>query len=97
MDVTAEKNAMEQLDHIDATRLAQASDVTQLVEHDPVPWYRKKNLRSLYIGLVPAALGVEMTSGYDGSVLNGLQAVKSWINCKFRSSSRVYIYLLTMV
>jgi hypothetical protein len=32
---------------------------------------------------VPAALGVEMTSGYDGSVLNGLQAVKPWLDCRF--------------
>ena len=63
MDVTAEKNAVEQLDHIDATTLAKASDITQLVEQDTVPWYRKKNLRHLYLSLVPAALGVEMTSG----------------------------------
>jgi hypothetical protein len=85
MDVTAEKNAVEQLDHIDATTLAKASDITQLVEQDTVPWYQKKNLRHLYLSLVPAALGVEMTSGYDGSVLNGLQAVKQWVNCKLLS------------
>lgn len=28
------------------------------------------------------SLGVEMTSGYDGSVLNGLQAVQPWEDCK---------------
>ena len=83
MDISAEKNAIEQLDHIDATNLAKASDLTQLVEQDTVPWYKKKNLRSLYFGLVPSALGVEMTSGYDGSVLNGLQAVDPWVDCKY--------------
>ena len=71
---------MEQLDHLDATRLAQVSDVTHLHQQDTTPWYRKKNLRFLYLTLVPSALGVEMTSGYDGSVLNGLQAVQSWID-----------------
>jgi hypothetical protein len=85
MDVTAEKNAVEQLDHVDATTLAQVSDVSQLVEQDAVPWYQKKNLRHLYLTLVPAALGVEMTSGYDGSVLNGLQTLKEWVNCKLLS------------
>lgn len=71
---------MEQPDRMNATNLAQASDLTLLQEQDTRPWYQKKNLRFLYLTLVPSALGVEMTSGYDGSVLNGLQAVGSWID-----------------
>ncbi|OGE54489.1 hypothetical protein PENARI_c006G02051 [Penicillium arizonense] len=62
----------------DAKQLADQSEVIRLLEADTVPWYRKPNLRFLYFCLVPAALGVEMTTGYDGSVLNGLQAVASW-------------------
>lgn len=46
------------------------------------PWYKKPNLRRLYLTLVPAALGCEMTSGYDGSILNGLQAVSPWLTCQ---------------
>jgi hypothetical protein len=69
------------LDVFDASRLAEASDVTQLALHNKTPWYKKPNLRMLYLTLVPAALGVEMTSGYDGSVLNGLQAVTHWVKC----------------
>ncbi|KAK2803010.1 hypothetical protein FQN51_004037 [Onygenales sp. PD_10] len=66
----------------EATHLTDASGVSMsaLLDRDTVPWYRKKNLRKLYCMLVPAALGVEMTSGYDGSVLNGLQAVQPWID-----------------
>ena len=67
---------------IDASHLAESSDVTQLALHNQVPWYKKPNLRLLYLTLVPAALGVEMTSGYDGSVVNGLQAVTHWLECK---------------
>lgn len=59
--------------------VAAASEINRLLKLDHVPWYRKKNLRMLYFTLVPAALGVEMTSGYDGSVLNGLQAVDPWL------------------
>lgn len=58
--------------------VAEQSEVKHLLALDTVPWYQKKNLRSLYFCLVPAVLGVEMTSGYDGSILNGLQAVKAW-------------------
>ncbi|KAF3940041.1 hypothetical protein ABW19_dt0207748 [Dactylella cylindrospora] len=52
--------------------------VTALVEKDTVPWYSKKNLRSLYFIMVPTCIGVEMTSGFDSSMMNGLQAVANW-------------------
>lgn len=65
-----------------ASEIAKVSEISRLINEDTTPWYRKKNLRALYLTLVPAALGVEMTSGYDGSVLNGLQAVQVWQNCE---------------
>lgn len=67
---------------VKATEVAQVSEVNHLLDLDNTPWYRKRNLRSLYLTLVPAALGVEMTSGYDGSILNGLQAVQPWLDCR---------------
>ncbi|KAF8967480.1 hexose transporter [Flammula alnicola] len=36
------------------------------------------NLRILYLVLFPTCIGVEMTSGFDSSMMNGLQAVNSW-------------------
>lgn len=67
----------------DAKQLAEQSEVIRLLDADKVPWYQKPNLRSLYLCLIPAAIGVEMTTGYDSSVLNGFQAVASWQTCKF--------------
>lgn len=67
---------------VSANDVAKVSGIEHLLAQDKTPWYRKKNLRRLYLCLVPAALGVEMTSGYDGSVLNGLQAVQPWEDCK---------------
>ncbi|KAK6441414.1 hypothetical protein LTR95_002362 [Oleoguttula sp. CCFEE 5521] len=64
----------------DVALVAQESEVKRLLELDTVPWYKRKNLRKLYLCLIPAVLGVEMTSGYDGSILNGLQAVKPWLD-----------------
>ena len=70
----------------DVDAIVEESEVTRLLALDSTPWYRKSNLRTLYLCLVPAALGVEMTTGYDGSVLNGLQAVAPWQSCPSLSS-----------
>ena len=66
----------------DVDKVAEQSEVKRLMNLDTTPWYKKPNLRSLYFFLVPAVLGVEMTSGYDGSILNGLQAVGPWLDCE---------------
>ncbi|KAF7549509.1 hypothetical protein G7Z17_g6333 [Cylindrodendrum hubeiense] len=68
-----------------AQQLAGQSEVIRLLKADTVPWYKKPNLRLLYFCLIPAALGVEMTTGYDGSVINGLQAVATWQSSKNRA------------
>ncbi|KAK4671641.1 hypothetical protein QC764_607630 [Podospora pseudoanserina] len=52
--------------------------LTRIAQADDVPWYKKPNLRFLYLILVPTGLGVEWTSGFDSSMMNSLQAVKSW-------------------
>ncbi len=55
--------------------------LTRIAQADTKPWYKKPNLRFLYLILVPTALGVEWTSGFDSSMMNSLQAVKSWVDC----------------
>lgn len=47
--------------------------VTRLVEGDKVPWYKKPNLRVLYIFLFLTCMGVEITSGFDSQLINTLQ------------------------
>jgi hypothetical protein len=54
----------------DVTKVAAESEVKRLMSLDTTPWYQKKNLRQLYVFLIPAVLGVEMTSGYDGNFGN---------------------------
>lgn len=41
-----------------------------IVKNDKVPWYRKRNLRNLYLWLVPFAMFIESTSGFDSSMMN---------------------------
>ena len=37
--------------------------INRLVQEDKVPWYRKRNLRLLYLLMFPTCIGIEMTSG----------------------------------
>lgn len=50
--------------------------VTRLVLQDTLPWYRKSNLRYLYLVMIPTCVGVEMTSGY----------AKFFLDSKFNTS-----------
>ncbi|KAF2019199.1 general substrate transporter [Aaosphaeria arxii CBS 175.79] len=52
--------------------------LTRIVEQDTVSWIRKPNLRRLYLLLVPAAIGIEITSGFDSQLINALQIVPAW-------------------
>ncbi|KAK3325049.1 general substrate transporter [Apodospora peruviana] len=47
--------------------------VTRLVAEDRVPWYKKRNLRVMYVWLFLCCMGVEMTSGFDSQLINTLQ------------------------
>ncbi|KAI0109463.1 MFS general substrate transporter [Hypoxylon sp. NC0597] len=53
--------------------------LASIAQADARKWYRKRNLRALYFILIPCALGVEWTSGFDSSMMNSLQAVASWV------------------
>lgn len=55
--------------------------LSELVAQDHIPWYKKPNLRKLYMLFIGSVLCIETTSGYDASVVNGLQAVPKWIEC----------------
>ncbi|KAI1370695.1 MFS general substrate transporter [Hypoxylon crocopeplum] len=50
-----------------------------IAQSDTKRWYQKPNLRALYLILIPSAMGVEWTSGFDSSMMNSLQAVPSWV------------------
>lgn len=45
-----------------------ADVVTQLAKLDSTPWYKKPNLRLLYLLMFPTCIGVEMTSGYGDTL-----------------------------
>jgi MFS family permease len=59
---------------------ANAADpiLTRLVLQDTVPWYRKRNLRILYLLLLPTCIGIEMTSGFDSQMINTVQISDFW-------------------
>lgn len=56
--------------------------VTRLVQEDKVPWYKKRNLRVMYVWLFFCCMGVEMTSGFDSQLINTLQFSQNFHLCK---------------
>ncbi|KAF2494800.1 general substrate transporter [Lophium mytilinum] len=52
--------------------------LTRVVAEDKVSWYKKPNLRILYLLLLPTCIGIEMTSGFDSQMINTVQIVPSW-------------------
>lgn len=85
-----------------ATHEESSGSTRQLVDVPDIPWYRQTELRKLYVVMPFLFLG-STTLGYDGSVLNGLQTMNTWQECKqcttesptttnkysFRSSCRI--------
>ncbi|TVY78311.1 Lactose permease [Lachnellula suecica] len=52
--------------------------LTRVVEEDKVRWWKKRNLRYLYLLLYPTCMGIEITSGFDSQMINGLQLINPW-------------------
>ncbi len=56
--------------------------LTRLVNEDTVPWYKRPNLRKLYVWLFLCCMGVEMTSGFDSQLINTLQFSGQFNKCE---------------
>jgi hypothetical protein len=57
--------------------------LTRIVDEDKVRWWKKPNLRFLYLLLYPTCMGIEITSGFDSQMINGLQLVTAWNKCQY--------------
>lgn len=56
-----------------------------------VGWWQQPYLRRLYFMMPFLFLG-STTLGYDGSVLNGLQTMTTWQDCKHRSNLKQILH-----
>ena len=63
--------------------------LTRIVEEDKVPWYKKPNLRIMYIYLFLCCMGVEMTSGFDSQLINTLQFSQPFNKCESLTNTHV--------
>ncbi|KAK3936338.1 putative lactose permease [Diplogelasinospora grovesii] len=55
-----------------------ANRIHRMAMDDPIPWYKKKHLRTLYLNLFPCVIGIEMTSGFDSQIINSAQLLPAW-------------------
>lgn len=69
--------------------------IQQIADDDPTPWWKKRNLRHLYLMLFPTCMGIELTSGFDSQMINALQIVPAWQTCRLFLRIRVGRILLT--
>lgn len=58
--------------------------IHRMAMDDPIPWFRKPNLRNLYLLLFPCVIGIEMTSGFDSQIINSAQLLPAWKECEPR-------------
>jgi len=71
----------------DGDAIAVDENGLMVVEVPQTPWYKQRNLRKLYAMMPIMFLGAT-TNGYDGSLLNGLQTMEPWRECKSSSKLR---------
>ena len=69
--------------------------LSRMVEDDKTPWYRKPNLRRMYVFLFMCCMGIEMTSGFDSQLINTLQFSTPFNKCKPTPSDKVTTRILT--
>jgi len=60
--------------------------LTRMVAEDKVPWYKKPNLRVMYIYLFLCCCGVEMTSGFDSQLINTLVSRIIFVLCDYMTA-----------
>lgn len=63
--------------------------ITRMVEQDKVRWWKKPNLRMLYLWLFCCCMGVEITSGFDSQLINTLQFSQPFNKCMSRIQVRL--------
>lgn len=81
MEKISSDQAVAQVDRGDIDRLAYSYEHVEGLEVPTVTWWKHGGLRKLYIMMPVLFLG-STTNGYDGSLLNGLQTMNPWQNCK---------------
>ncbi|KAL3456426.1 general substrate transporter [Aspergillus heterothallicus] len=67
----------------------------QLAQESP-PFYKNHNLLTLYLWLIPGCLVPAVTLGFDSAMMNGLQAVDTWV-AYFDNPSGSILGLMTAI
>lgn len=56
--------------------------LTRIAAEDKLKWYKRPNLRIMYLYLFLCCMGVEITSGFDSTLIGTLQISPAWKACK---------------
>ncbi|RDW74541.1 uncharacterized protein DSM5745_07203 [Aspergillus mulundensis] len=86
-------------EHVASKEDAEISDIDarlqELAQAAP-PFYKNRNLLNLYLRIIPGCLVPAITLGFDSAMMNGLQAVETWISY-FDNPSGALLGLMTSI
>ncbi|KAL2833968.1 general substrate transporter [Aspergillus pseudoustus] len=68
----------------------------QQLAQEALPFYKNRNLLTVYLLMIPGCLVPAVTLGFDGAMMNGLQAVNTWIDY-FDNPSGSLLGLMTSI
>lgn len=75
--------------------LEETDGLLQRLAKEAPPFYKSRNLMMLYLLLIPGGIMPAVTLGFDGAMMNGLQAVPTWDLCKYFRPRVCYARSLT--
>ena len=63
-------------------RITHIDDRLQALIKSSLSFYQKRNLTILCLLMIPGCLLPAETLGFDAAMMNGLQAIETWVDCK---------------
>ncbi|KAJ5351976.1 hypothetical protein N7452_000950 [Penicillium brevicompactum] len=82
--------------NLDTETLDIGQRIQRLADECP-PFYQSRNLLVLYLLMIPGCMFPAITLGFDGAMMNGLQAVPSWDTCEFSLPFLISLFVVAAV
>ncbi|CAI7653877.1 unnamed protein product [Penicillium bialowiezense] len=80
-DLEKKHGEFETVENVNESRhITDIDERLQALIQSSLPFYRKRNLTTLYLLMIPGCLLPAVTLGFDAAMMNGLQAIETWVD-----------------
>lgn len=91
-DLEKKHGEFETVENVNESRhITDIDERLQALVQSSLPFYRKRNLTTLYLLMIPGCLLPAVTLGFDAAMMNGLQAIETWVDCELSLDARPII------